>query len=1077
MKKLYFYSTISWYENRIKLGEEPWLKIGGSAVQTVEDRINQQDTTSNPEPLICLGEFDVDFDDTDFHEHLDDNGYVRSREDKHREFYNTTVEQAKYELEKYSIKRSKFVNEVKAELEPYDHQTYFVDKILSSWEVWKQDLEFVLFAKCRSGKSFMCLTAVDRFENAKITAVLSRFNSPKQSWIDDSKNYKNFSNIIGIDTQLPNWKEQYDIWSKTDKKIVLVGTIQGFHKISNLPIDLIIYDEAHIGYAGKQWKAIRKKMKCPVIYVSGTAYKLQWDFPESMKYVYTYFEEQRDKKLGIRKDVPSVKIIRRKYDTTGGKKIFGQEPDALQNIFNVGDDGEFIDRAAVQDFVISEFGVQKRVHPNQRLLRNSNHIFLTINSVPAAHAIEDVFNGTRFAPLVVTGDTKEDQKTIKKHIDNNPNGTVIITKLANVLGLTVKEIDTVINFSEGKSLEVWTQVMFRGGSSSQDWTYIDYAPERCLESLRKLYFAACDRNPEIADYKLTQYFSIIDWLDGEEVLTEELVNEILATAPSNAVRLLSGTPVGDKSLLDEVNFDVELKPTESNVIKKVGVNENDSDGKTNKIKESSKKEIDRIKDVREGTVKAIKERLALVLYREIKDGNNTCTIHSLMKSVHYKNDTGDTSNILQQCLLYGYEDERILNRRISQSFLDIQYSISQDEGVTLDKLSHSRKDQQHIPLDLLDKMLSEIPIRGKMIIIGDPSGLHSLRAIKYGWKPEDITVWENDPCHVYAVRQVDNKITILEDYKTTLKPLDDLLMKFDAVLTNPPFQNNKQSGNKRGSGYKNLWHKIAKKSISLLKDDGFASLVTPESAFSGSEKFTSLLSGKKSKVDLDYVEFGLRKSYFKSVGIEICRWVARKSFNVGHLTSVKTSNQEILKIDAKKVFKVYKDSKIQEIINTLVSHNGDKLSFSTSGQYNFAGVTALLEKSGKDTKLTKDFVDKPTETHKYKLIDNGNIRYTSVLYGNDYNKPRVFISRMKNPYVVHVDDSALNTESTLVMYFDTIQKAQIVADLLNDDFSRKVIMTMCSNGRISGGDLSQLPSIPFDQILNSDQIDYINSQL
>ena len=63
------------------------------------------------------------------------------------------------------------------------------------------------------------------------------------------------------------------------------------------------------------------------------------------------------------------------------------------------------------------------------------------------------------------------------------------------------------------------------------------------------------------------------------------------------------------------------------------------------------------------------------------------------------------------------------------------------------------------------------------------------------------------------------------------------------------------------------------------------------------------------------------------------------------------------------------------------------------------------------------------------------------------------------------------------MYFDTIQKAQIVADLLNDDFSRKVIMTMCSNGRISGGDLSQLPSIPFDQILNSDQIDYINSQL
>ena len=875
MKKLYFYSTPSWYKNRIDLNLSPWLKIGGAVLQTVKVRINQQDTTSNPERLECMGKFDVDFEDTEFHEHLEDRGYKRSREDKDREFFDISVEQAKYELEQYSIDRSKFVDEVQDELEPYTHQKDFVTKILSSWEVWKQDLEFVLFAKCRSGKSFMCLTAVDRFENAKVTAVLSRFNSPKQSWIDDSKNYKNFSNIIGIDTQLPNWKENYDIWSKTDKKIVLVGTIQGFHKISNLPIDLIIYDEAHIGYAGKQWKAIRKKMKCPVIYVSGTAYKLQWDFPESMKYVYTYFEEQRDKKLGIRKDVPSVKIIRRKYDTTGGKKIFGQEPDALQNIFNVDKDREFIDRAAVQDFVTSEFGVQKRVHPNQRLMKNSNHIFLTINSVPAAHAIEDIFNGTRFAPLVVTGDTKEDQKTIKKHIENNPNGTVIITKLANVLGLTVKEIDTVINFSEGKSLEVWTQVMFRGGSSSQDWTYIDYAPERCLESLRKLYFAACDRNPEIADYKLTQYFSIIDWLDGEEVLTEELVNEILATDPSSAVRLLSGTPVGDRSLLDEIDFDVELKPTESDIIKKVNVNENDSDGKTNKNKEKSKKEDGTIKDIREGTVKAIKERLALVLYHEIKDGNNTCTIQSLMKSVHYEHDTGDVSNILQQCLDYGYEDERILNRRISQSFLDIQYSISQDEGVTLDKLSHSRREQHNIPLDLLDEMLSKTPIHGKIIIIGDPSGLHSLRAIEYGWKPEDISVWENDPCHVYAVKQVNNKITIIEDYETTLQPLEDIPVKFDVVIGNPPYQRENKT-NKIGTGGNNaLYIEIAEKLIDKVKSGGCINLITPPAGIMKSTVYgkpTKLLRKMMDEGSVVKIDLTTKEKYFSHIGSAICNW-------------------------------------------------------------------------------------------------------------------------------------------------------------------------------------------------------------
>ena len=58
----------------------------------------------------------------------------------------------------------------------------------------------------------------------------------------------------------------HKLWSKTDKKILLVGTIQGFKKIKNLPIDLIVYDEAHVGYNASDWKRINKKLNCPVIY-------------------------------------------------------------------------------------------------------------------------------------------------------------------------------------------------------------------------------------------------------------------------------------------------------------------------------------------------------------------------------------------------------------------------------------------------------------------------------------------------------------------------------------------------------------------------------------------------------------------------------------------------------------------------------------------------------------------------------------------------------------------------------------------------------------------------------------------
>lgn len=296
-------------------------------------------------------------------------------------------------------------------------------------------------------------------------------------------------------------------------------------------------------------------------------------------------------------------------------------------------------------------------------------------------------------------------------------------------------------------------------------------------------------------------------------------------------------------------------------------------------------------------------------------------------------------------------------------------------------------------------------------------------------------------------------------------------MKFDVIIGNPPYQNDKVSGNKRGSGYKALWYEFAKQSINMLKDGGIISFITPESAFSGSDKFTSLLSGKDTKVDLDYVEFNL-KSQFKGINQDICRWIARKSYTLGHLTEVNGQ-----RIDAKNVFKVYKDSTVQNIINILTSYDGDKLSFSVSGQYNFAGVRSFLKKTGQNLELANDLTDQPTDSHQYKLIDNGKVKYTSVKYGSDYNKPRVFVSRMKNPYVVDVDDAAYNTESTLVMYFDTIEEAQKVADILNSDIARKIIMTMCSNGRISGGDISQLPSVPFEEVLTADQLSYIQSQL
>ena len=68
-----------------------------------------------------------------------------------------------------------------------------------------------------------------------------------------------------------------------------------------------------------------------------------------------------------------------------------------------------------------------------------------------------------------------------------------------------------------------------------------------------------------------------------------------------------------------------------------------------------------------------------------------------------------------------------------------------------------------------------------MYIHGDPSGLHSLYAIENkSWEPDDIVVWENDPTHRYAIKQINAKINVTDN-------LSNYKMQFSATVGNPPY--------------------------------------------------------------------------------------------------------------------------------------------------------------------------------------------------------------------------------------------------------------------------------------------------
>ena len=89
MRKLYAYTKQA-YIDLAKLGGRVYgLKVGKTDLETAEERVNQQDGTSDPEPLLIQKVWHVESWITDemIHDELKRVGFHPTRPDKKREWY------------------------------------------------------------------------------------------------------------------------------------------------------------------------------------------------------------------------------------------------------------------------------------------------------------------------------------------------------------------------------------------------------------------------------------------------------------------------------------------------------------------------------------------------------------------------------------------------------------------------------------------------------------------------------------------------------------------------------------------------------------------------------------------------------------------------------------------------------------------------------------------------------------------------------------------------------------------------------------------------------------------------------
>ena len=305
----------------------------------------------------------------------------------------------------------------------------------------------------------------------------------------------------------------------------------------------------------------------------------------------------------------------------------------------------------------------------------------------------------------------------------------------------------------------------------------------------------------------------------------------------------------------------------------------------------------------------------------------------------------------------------------------------------------------------------------------------------------------------------------------------DETMKFDYILGNPPFQSNNGNGDLSGSGTGALWWKIAEKSVKLLKDNGTISLITPTNILNGGDSYTKIILGSKRQLDLKNVATDVNK-FFPKVGTKICRWVAQKSVTKGNTAII----DECTVIDTDQTLKIYKNSIIQDIIQTLINSEYEKFDISIKDAARVVSISKKLQKEGlsKDEadNVARDFSEVQSEDYPYPINSNGKIKYGKVKW-KTCGTWKMMIPHMGSPfkYEIRVSDVVVCDQSCDVQYFDNEEDALRVKNILDNPVYRWIIEQTRVGGRMSSAILSRFPNAPIEEVLTSEQLSYIQSQL
>jgi hypothetical protein len=553
--KIYFYSFEMAYEDQLALGHQPLLKIGQTTQDSVETRILQQMGTATPQQFSLKGQFEVSFTDKQFHQFLIERGFNKP-DGQGTEWFFISAEAAEALLYEFAALNNEDATPIRLPLAVRPYQKEFVEKFVST------NGDFLLFAKCRAGKSVMGLLAATE-AGLNSVLVVSLRTSAANSWLNDAKTFTVFHEWDVIDLHDADSVDQIKKSQKAGRRTLMVGTVQAADKKFSLQgklkklfpngMDALFLDECHIGGLAQMVSSLRKEIGfARRLEISGTAFRAAYFYDREHTYTWDYTREQQAKRDGAEwaQDLPSMELIFARYDSTRLAEVYGDDPDRLNNVWTITESGEWADEASVRHFVGQFFHQNGQVHKKKNLFHKSYHMVMTLPSVGACRKAVELFTEMNlpWVPMDITAAAGVTQDDIVAHTEAHPR-TICFTYSANIVGVTVKKWDTVIHGRRSDSAEHWIQFTFRGGSTTRDsWRVIDFNPEQAISSVISMVQAVADaeETSEPGDSLRTflDFADTFEFADGFNTLDYEAILGIVGENLEGAIDSLKREATG-----------------------------------------------------------------------------------------------------------------------------------------------------------------------------------------------------------------------------------------------------------------------------------------------------------------------------------------------------------------------------------------------------------------------------------------------------------------------------------------------------------------------------------------------------